>query len=89
MLDTNIGFNTHLNNFKSELVDVINKSGLPVGVAYYIVKDLFIDIQNAYENALKNEKEMMLKSIEEANETVPQVDETQKKSKSTCRKIEK
>ena len=50
-MDTNIGFNTCLNNLKNDLVNTINKSNLPVGVLYYIVKDLFMDVQNAYEQA--------------------------------------
>ena len=98
MLDTNIGFNTHLNNLKTDLVNTINKSGLPVGVAYYIIKDLFMDVQIAYENALRSEREAHLKNIEEINnlnnnkETNNQIeheDLEQKKTKSLCKKNEK
>lgn len=56
-MDINIGFNTCLNNFKTNMVNEINSSGLPVGIVYYIMKDLLNDIQNAYENTLKKEKE--------------------------------
>lgn len=63
-MDTNIGFNTCLNNLKNDLVNTINKSNLPVGVLYYIVKDLFMDVQNAYEQALKNEREIAKKNID-------------------------
>ena len=99
MLDTNIGFNTHLNNLKTDLVNTINKSGLPVGVAYYIIKDLFMDVQIAYENALKNEKEAYLRNMEEINNLNNNNKETndqnehedleQKKTKSSCKKNEK
>ena len=89
MSDTNIGFNTHLNNLKNDLVTIINKSGLPVGVIYYVVKDLFMDVQFAYENALKNEKEIILKGIEEANKEIEEVNDSQKKTKSTSKKVEK
>lgn len=65
MINTNVGFNTHLNNLKNDLINTVNKSGLPVGVAYYIIKDLFIDISNAYEQALKNEKEAIEASKKE------------------------
>lgn len=54
-MDSNIGFNTYLNNFKTNMVNEINNAGLPVGVVYYIMKDLLVDIQNAYENTLKKE----------------------------------
>lgn len=89
MTDTNIGFNTHLNNLKNDLVTTINKSGFPVGVIYYVVKDLFMDVQFAYENTLKNEKEIILKGIEEANKEIEEVNDSQKKTKSTSKKVEK
>lgn len=56
-MDNNVGFNTYLNNFKTNMINTINDSGLPVGVVYYIMKDILNDIQNAYENTLKKEKE--------------------------------
>ena len=56
-MDINIGFNTYLNNFKTNMVNEINNSGLPVGVVYYIMKDLLNDIQTVYETTLKKEKE--------------------------------
>lgn len=65
MIDTNIGFNTCLNNFKSDMVNTINDSGLPVGIVYYIMKDLFIDIENAYKQTLINEKEIKQEIKEE------------------------
>ena len=63
------GFNTYLNDFKNDLVNTVNKSGLPVGVAYYIIKDLFMEIQNAYEATLKNEKEIaLINNVEKVEE---------------------
>ena len=56
-MNSNIGFNTYLNEFKTNVVNVVNNSGLPVGVVYYIMKDLLNDIQDAYETTLKKEKE--------------------------------
>lgn len=56
-MDINIGFNTYLHDFRNNMINTINDSGLPVGVVYYIMKDILNDIQNAYENTLKKEKE--------------------------------
>ena len=64
-MDMRMGFNTNLNNLQSDLVNKINSSGMPVGVIYYIMKDLFVDVQNAYEEALKNEKEDYERSLQE------------------------
>lgn len=80
------GFNTYLNDFKNDLVNTVNKSGLPVGVAYYIIKDLFMEIQNAYEATLKNEKEIaLINNVEKVEEA----QDDSKKNKSTCKKNEK
>ena len=80
------GFNTYLNDFKNDLVNTVNKSGLPVGVAYYIIKDLFMEIQSAYEATLKSEKEMaLINNVEKVEEVHDDI----KKNKSTCKKSEK
>lgn len=90
MLDTSIGFNTQLYNFKNDLINTVNKSGLPVGIAYYVVKDLFMEIQNAYEATLKNEKEMaLLNNAKEIEKVEEEVHDDSKKIKSTCKKSEK
>ena len=90
MLDTSVGFNTQLYNFKNDLINTVNKSGLPVGIAYYVVKDLFMEIQNAYEATLKNEKEMaLINNAKEIEKVEEEVHDDSKKSKSTCKKSEK
>lgn len=90
MLDTSIGFNTQLYNFKNDLINTVNKSGLPVGIAYYVVKDLFMEIQNAYEATLKNEKEMaLINNAKEIEKVEEEIHDDSKKTKSTCKKSEK
>ena len=39
-MDINIGFNTYLHDFRNNMINTINDSGLPVGVVYYIMKDI-------------------------------------------------
>lgn len=70
-MDINIGFNTYLNDFKTNMVNEINNSGLPVGVVYYIMKDLLVDVQSAYENTLKKEAKQAEKNknLEDKSET--------------------
>ena len=70
-MDSNIGFNTYLNDFKTNIVNEINNSGLPVGVVYYIMKDLLVDVQSAYENTLKKEAKQAEKNknLEDKSET--------------------
>ena len=71
-MNSNVGFNTYLNNFKTNMVNTINDSNLPVGVVYYIMKDLLTDIQAVYENTLKKEAKQA-----EENEKLSEVNETE------------
>lgn len=77
-MQNNIGFNTYLYNFKNNMVNTINNSGLPVGVVYYIMKDLLNDIQNAYENTLKKEKEEIV-AEEKANKKISKINQSETK----------
>lgn len=45
-------FNLKIINLKQNIVNIIGDSELPVGVVYYILKDLFDDITNAYQQSL-------------------------------------
>lgn len=68
MLDTNIGFNSLLNNLKNDMADVIKKSGLPISVVYYITKDLFAEITEAYKETLLLESQNNNNEENEKNE---------------------
>ena len=52
------GFNTQLNDFKNNLVNTINKSGLPVGIVYYLLKDLLVEVADSYKQTLIVEKQV-------------------------------
>lgn len=64
-----MGLNNQLNNFRKELLEKINDSQLPIGVVYYIVKDIFNDIATAYESAVLNElKEQAIQEAQKLQE---------------------
>lgn len=56
-INTNIGLNTMINNLSSKLGRDINESHLPIGIVYFVVKDIFSDIQKIYEGTLRTELE--------------------------------
>lgn len=60
MNNTENGINTKLNTFKSDLINMINNSDFPIGVSYYIVKDLLVDIEKTYKEALIQEQQSSL-----------------------------
>lgn len=61
----NISINTNINIFKENLVNLIGNSNLPIGITYYILKDVFSEIQDVYNITLEKEKQEMLNSISE------------------------
>ena len=73
-MDTNIGFNTMINDLSNKLVQDIKDSHLPVGIVYLVIKDMFSDIQKVYEETLRAE-------MAQAEETKEKVSETTEKKK--------
>lgn len=66
-----MGLNNSLNDLRKEIVELINKSQVPVGVVYYIIKDVYRDIEIAYETAVLNElKEQAIKESKEQKEDI-------------------
>lgn len=59
------GLNSILNNLKNDIIKLVNESQIPVGVAYYIIKDIYHDISVAYENAVLNELKSQATDIQE------------------------
>lgn len=64
-----IGINTGMNIFKENLVNLIGNSQLPIGVIYYMLKDIFVDIEKLYNETLEKEKEEIIKAQKEKEES--------------------
>lgn len=62
-------FNTKLNLLKTNLINIINQSKLPVGMVYYLLKDILIEVEKTYNQSLFIEQqiESINKSIENDN----------------------
>jgi len=58
-MNNNIGVNLRTEILKQNIMTLISDSELPVGTVYYILKDLFIDITNAYEQSLTLEQKAL------------------------------
>ena len=60
-----------MEEFRKKLIEVINESHLPFEATYYIVKDVYRDVADNYENLLKeiqkNKQEQKVQN-EQANE---------------------
>ena len=62
---TEIGINTVMQVFKDNLVMTIKNSQLPIGIIYYIFKDVYNDLEKIYNETLEKEKQDILSSMEE------------------------
>ena len=47
--------NASLEIFRQQLVELLNNSQLPVGVAYYIMKDVLIEVEKLYQQAINED----------------------------------
>lgn len=58
-------------NFRREIYGAINSSQLPVSTLYFVIKDVFADVANAYEAAVEREATAVQNqsklNVEEAN----------------------
>lgn len=64
-----MNFNMRMINLKNDIIKLIGETQLPVGVVYYILKDLFDDITNAYNQSLALEQSL-LESKNNSNENI-------------------
>ena len=63
--------NLQIYNTTQELSNVINNSNLPVGVVYYIIKDLYAQVAELYEQQVTQEaKDEQLKTQTPMNEPI-------------------
>lgn len=63
--------NIRVEDFKREAVDLINKAGLPVSIVYMIMKELYTEVAQQYEETLQREyAEMQASMTEPAQEVI-------------------
>ena len=74
---TEIWINTVMQVFKDNLAMTIKNSQLPIGIIYYVFKDVYNDIEKIYNETLEKEKQDILSSMEKDKKE----DEDKKKDK--------
>lgn len=48
--------NTKIEQFKADLIHSVNESGLPIGIIYYVYKDVMNIIASEYQQAIQAEQ---------------------------------
>lgn len=71
-----MGLNTLMEDLQNKLINDINNSQLPVGIVYYVAKDVFSQIEKEYQKELEIEKEETTENGEETT-SQEQVNETE------------
>lgn len=55
-----------LNNFRQQISDIINNANLSIDAVYFVMKDIFGEIEKLYYLQLQKENEIKNKQIEES-----------------------
>lgn len=58
-----MNINLTLEQFKQNLIDIINNCNLPMGVAYLVIKDIYISLEKEYFKILQIEKQEAEKNV--------------------------
>lgn len=53
-----MGINTQIEKTRAEIISVLQNSKLPVGVCYYLTKDVLSEVESTYQQALMQEAAM-------------------------------
>ena len=46
-----------LKNFRKQIEDIINQSGLSIDAVYFVLKDIFNEVTQIYENTIREEEQ--------------------------------
>lgn len=60
--------NSKIEFTKEQLINVINNSGLPIGVIHYLLKDISNEVIVEYNRIITQEKEQQIQQMQEEGE---------------------
>lgn len=60
--------NSKIEFTKEQLINVINNSGLPIGVIHYLLKDISNEVIIEYNRVIAQEKEQQIQQMQEEGE---------------------
>lgn len=71
--------NLQIENTKTEIINVINDSGLPIGVIHYLLGDIKNEVTYEYKKALAQEKEELKQRKEQENKGITENEQESEK----------
>lgn len=75
-----------MEQFRRLLIEVFNNSDLPFDARYYVIKDVYRDVLELYENFLKEQEAELAKRAEETMQQEKEYEEYQRKLKEEIEK---
>ena len=67
MEDINVSINTGIDIFKANIANIISTSQLPVGIIYYVFKDILTEIKDLYNETVQQEAQKLQEQITQEN----------------------
>lgn len=71
----------NIEKFRQSLIDVINNAGVTVAIGYYVVKDIYRDLEKVYQDTLKEELTSSMESTETMDVPFIQVNDVKEEEK--------
>ena len=67
MENIDVSINTGIDIFKTNIANVISTSQLPVGIIYYVFKDILTEIKDLYNETVQEETQKLQEQIIQEN----------------------
>lgn len=61
--------NLIIEDLRTNCIDLINRSGLPISVAYYVFKDVMRELEDSKENYITRAREQEIKELKQFKES--------------------
>lgn len=73
--------NLQIENTKTEIINVINNSGLPIGIIHYLFRDIADEVASEYRKVLIQEREQLKLQQEKEREKTETKEDKQESDK--------
>ena len=75
MNNNNQDINVYIEDFKQDIIDKINTSGLPASVIYYVMKDIYSKIESEYTSYIRQSRQQLEQMKRQQEEETNKVEE--------------
>lgn len=56
-IESDMSFDMACNYFEQNIIEVINESGVPLSIAYFVLQSIYKNVENQYIENIKREEE--------------------------------